>query len=67
MESNFLGRLQEMQSRMNQLKSAMRIYKSSTNNLNLGAKIEKVMKANKQLMKERGELSDKLELNIAES
>lgn len=67
MESDFLTRLQEMQSRVNQLKSAVRIYKSSTNNLNLVSKLEKVLATNKQLIREREELSDKLDLNIAES
>ena len=56
-----------MNSRVNQLKSALRIYKSSTNNLNLGSKLEKVLATNKQLIREREELNDKLDLNIAES
>ena len=45
----------------------MRIYKSSTNNLNLVAKLEKVLQTNKLLVKEREELKDRLDMNLAES
>ena len=67
MEQAFLVRISEMQARVNQLKSAMRIYKSSTNNLNLVAKLERVLQANKQLVMEREELKDRLDMNLAES